>query len=433
MSDRPAWVEVVSKSATFILKREFTRREDSLMTTCFDDLRESNEFLNLLLNNISSAVLIADENLQIHQFNDFFVKLFDSSLDTFVEKSFGQVTGCINAVLENKPCGETSQCKQCILRRSLLHTILEKVPTDRMSLERIFYINGEAKQKYLEFSTRPIIYRGQKLILVIIYDVTDIEQKKIELETKQLQLDLDLEAAAGIQQTLLPAASFNTPKIKTAWRFEPCGQIGGDIFNIRHLDKNHVGLYVLDVCGHGVSAALIAVSVSQFLQSTRGHLLDAPRIETPKAVLEGLNHAFPFERFDSYFSIAYATIDHGRGILQYSCAGHPPPVLLQKGRPHELLHCSGPVIGVKDSHSYRQSERKLHRGDRIVFYTDGILESRNRQSEFFGKRRFYGALEANRDRPVQEMVDSVYDAIKTYSRGTRPDDDISLMVVEYKG
>ena len=93
------------------------------MTTRLEDLRESNEFLNLLLTNINSAVLIVDEHLNIHQFNDFFINLFDKALGTFVEKSFGQVAGCVNAVTENKPCGETSKCKDCILRKSLIQTL----------------------------------------------------------------------------------------------------------------------------------------------------------------------------------------------------------------------------------------------------------------------------------------------------------------------
>ena len=192
------------------------------MTTCLDNLHESNEFLNILLANINSAVLVVDENLQIHQFNDFFVELFDSSLDTFVEKSFGQVTGCVNAILEKKPCGQTSQCKNCILRRSLIQTLLEKVPANKTTLDRIFYINGEAKQKHLEFSTRPINYQGQELILVIIYDVTDIEEKNIELKNKQHQIEQDLKAAAAIQQSLLPNRLLDIPKIDMAWRFEPC-------------------------------------------------------------------------------------------------------------------------------------------------------------------------------------------------------------------
>lgn len=176
----------------------------------FDDLKDSNEFLNLLLKNINSAVLVVDKKFHIYQFNDFFLNLFDNALDTVVEKSFGQITGCVNSVVENRPCGETSQCKNCIFRRSLLQTLIEKTPVEKVPLKRIFYIKGEAKQKYLEFTTRRIDFEDKRLILVILYDVTDIEEKKIELEEKQKQIDQDLKAAGGIQKSLLP--SITPPK-----------------------------------------------------------------------------------------------------------------------------------------------------------------------------------------------------------------------------
>ncbi len=113
------------------------------MPTGVQDLKESVEFLNLLLDNINSAVLIADENLQIHHFNNSFLKLFANALDSDPNGAFGQMAGCVYAVKENKPCGETSQCRYCVLRKSLIETLLEKIPADRERFERTFYQNGE--------------------------------------------------------------------------------------------------------------------------------------------------------------------------------------------------------------------------------------------------------------------------------------------------
>lgn len=401
------------------------------MTICMQDLKESNDFLNLLLSNINSAVLIVDESLEIHQFNDFFVTLFDSSLDTFVEKSFGRVTGCINAVREKMPCGKTSQCGRCILRQSLIKTITDKVPADRVTLDRVFYVNNQAVQKHLEFSTRNIDYQGRRLILVIIYDVTDIEQKKIELEKKQQLIDQDLKAAAGIQKSLLPSQSPDIPHIRVAWKFEPCEQVGGDIFNIHKLNAHTLCLYMLDVCGHGVSGALIAVSVSQFLQSLRESSLRFSENHLPEAVLESLNQSFPFERFESYFSIVFATINLAEGILTYSCAGHPPPILISAAGSVERLQCRGPVIGLHADHVFCQRQRMMRPGDRVLFYTDGLLECRNPNGEFFGRKRLEAALQNFREKPVQGMIDGLYNSITRFRGNTPPDDDISLMVVEY--
>lgn len=403
------------------------------MTTCLKNLHESNEFLNTLLANINSAVLVVDENLQIHQFNDFFVELFDSSLDRFVEKSFGQVTGCVNAVVENKPCGQTSHCEACILRRSLIQTFTEKVPADKTTLERVFYVNGEAKQKYLEFTSRPIQYQGQKLVLVIIYDVTDIEEKNIELKKKQEQIEADLKAAAAIQRSLLPNALPDIPKIGIAWRFEPSGQIGGDIFNVQPLGDSSIGVYMLDVCGHGVPGALIASSVSQFLQTRRDYPAVRLRPLDPGTMVDRLNQNFPFERFESYFSIVYATIDFQRATLSHCCAGHPQPILLPHGGPVQELETSGPAIGLQSAPHFGYTSRQLAPGERLVLYTDGLVECRNSRDEMFGKKNLLDALVGHRERPLQQMVDSVYSAMKDHLSDLEPDDDISLMAVEYRG
>jgi len=402
------------------------------MKTSLGDLRESNAFLNLLLDNINSAVLIADEKLQIYQFNNFFLELFDQSDKTVAEQSFGNVTGCVNTVTENRPCGKTSVCMTCILRRSIIKTMTEKIPVDHVRLERIFYINGMPTEKYLEFSTRHIDFQGRRMILVIIYDITDIEKQKIELEEKQALLDQDLKAAAGIQKSLLPESSPSIPNIHVAWKFEPCERIGGDIFNIHFPDEKHIGFYMLDVCGHGVSAALIAVAVSQFLQNVR-ILADDAGIVPPENVLNSINRAFPFERFDSYFTIIYMTIDLFDGSLTYSCAGHPPPVLLRNDRTIEVLDQHGPIIGLSRGKPFGQARMRLQMGDRVVLYTDGILETCNPSEKRYGKNRFYKILKVHKGETAPALANAIYNSVKNFGKGKKPEDDISILVIEYTG
>jgi len=403
------------------------------MWTELEDLKESNEFLNLLLDNINSAVLIADENLQIHQFNDSFLNLFDSAAKSVLTKSFGETAGCVNAVMENKACGETSHCAQCILHRSLIQTLTDRSPVDNQPLNRVFYINGEPVQKHLQFSTRTIMYQGRKMFLIIIYDVTDIEQQKNELINKQKQLDRDLESAAAIQQSLLPARSPQIENIQIAWEFEPCEQIGGDIFNIHHMDEGKVGLYMLDVCGHGVPAALISVAVSQFLNSGDGLLGNNCELVSPDTVLNKLDQAFPFERFDSFFSIICMTLDLHQGLLTYSCAGHPPPVLARSDGALEILDHRGPSIGFGCESPIGQHTVQMQTGDKIMLYTDGVLESRNTKEDLFGKSRFYDVLKKHRHEPIRKMVDAVYAKVNEFRHQTKPDDDISILGVEYCG
>lgn len=403
------------------------------MWTELQSLKESNEFLNLLLDNINSAVLIADENLHIHQFNHSFHNLFDSATESVLESTFGDAVGCVNAILENKPCGATSKCSQCILRKSLLQNLIESAPVDNQPLNRVFYINGKPVEKHFQFSTRPITFQGRRMFLIIIYDVTAIELQKIELQKKQALINRDLASAAAIQQSLLPDRSPKIDNIQIAWRFEPCEQVGGDIFNIHNLDERNVGLYMLDVCGHGVPAALISVAVSQFLNSGDGLLGNNCELVSPDIVLNRLDEAFPFDRFDSFFSIICMTIDVAEGVLTYSSAGHPPPLLVHPTGSIEILDQRGPTIGIGSQKVLGHESIKLEAGDKIILYTDGLIDNRSPSGEIFGKARFYDILQECRREPVGKIVDTAYSCAKNFRGGAKPEDDISLLGVEYRG
>mgnify|MGYP006303814753 CR=1 FL=1 len=189
------------------------------------DLKESNEFLNLLLDNMDQAVLIVDEDFKIFQVNSYFFELFDRATDSVVDKRFGGVSGWIHSVMENKPCGEAEACKDCVLRKSVIQTLVEKVPADRIQLNRKFFINNRPVEKFMQFSTRFITYNGRKMILVVISDITEAELQKNEMQRKQAQIETDLAAAAEIQKSLLPEAVPTSERIKMAWKFEPSEEI----------------------------------------------------------------------------------------------------------------------------------------------------------------------------------------------------------------
>lgn len=401
------------------------------MTINLGDLRESNEFLNLILDNIDAAVLIADDNLQVHQVNDSFLNLFDSAGDFSDLTTFGEATGCVNAVIENKRCGATSQCANCVLQRSLVETMVEDSPVDRRPLKRIFFINGQPVQKYLQFSTRRIHYQGQIMFLVMIYDVTDIEQQRQELQTKQQLLEKDLEAAAAIQLSLLPKRAPRVESAQAAWKFRPCDQIGGDIFSIQRLDRQQIGLYMLDVCGHGVPAALISVAASQFLHSGKGLLGNNCELMSPGTVLNSLDREFPFERFDSFFTIICMTIDTASGVLTYSCAGHPAPIVLRSDGSAIELDQRGPMIGSGVAVPYDEAEYQLRPDDKLFLYTDGLVEVRDPSGQPYTKQRLVRTLKNNRQMAITALLEAAYADAATFWQGATPDDDISLLGVEY--
>lgn len=285
--------------------------------------------------------------------------------------------------------------------------------------------------------------------LVFKYSTAEKKLKQLnqELLEKQKRLDEDLAAAAEIQKSLLPLMIDTAENLEVAWKFEPCEHMGGDIFNLFKLDEDHWGIYMLDVSGHGVQAAMVTVSVSQFLQPNSGHLFTgkagkastSQEFKTPSAVLAALNSEFPFERFNNFFTITYMIVNTRTGDLIYSNAGHPHSILLRKDGKMELLKSGGAAIGVGDlplldgkENRYAEGRVQLTLGDKLFIYTDGIVDYQNPQGEFYGTDRFYQTLEALQGDPVRGIVEKAIRLLRDFGHWAEPLDDITLLGLELK-
>lgn len=263
-----------------------------------------------------------------------------------------------------------------------------------------------------------------------------------ELIEKERRLEIDLKAAAEIQKSLLPQNTFVVEDLEIAWKFEPCEHMGGDIFNIFQIDSEHLGIYMLDVSGHGVPAAMITVSVSQFLQQNIVHLLkdkENSSLMAPAQVLNALDKEFPFERFNNFFSITYVIINTKTGDTIYSNAGHPYPILLCKNNTMELLNKKGPIIGMGDLNfiddrkiGFEEGHLKIKPGDKLFIYTDGIVEYQNHNGEFYGDDRFYRNLKMLKNESVHNIIDQCLRSLMEFGNNTRPQDDITLLGLELK-
>ena len=259
------------------------------------------------------------------------------------------------------------------------------------------------------------------------------------LKEKKDNLDRDLEAAAGIQRTLLPQDALDTRALRVAWKFQPCEQIGGDIFNMMRLDPSHYAFYILDVSGHGVPSALVTVSVSQMLRPDSGTVIrpggangNGHEIVSPSQVLAHLDREYPMERFDKFFSIVYMVVDVRDGTTYYSSAGHPAPLLVGADGSFARLDKRGPIIGQGSGLPFEEGRQPLKPGDRIVLRTDGVTEHRNEEGEPYGDARLQRALTQLAGLPIEAMLDGVMENVMSFGKQALTD-DVSLMGIEYRG
>ncbi|MBK8598561.1 MAG: SpoIIE family protein phosphatase [Holophagales bacterium] len=252
-----------------------------------------------------------------------------------------------------------------------------------------------------------------------------------ELTDRQQRIDDDLRAAAEIQRTLLPRTGAAAPRLAFEWLFEPCATIGGDIFDVVSLGAGRTAIYVLDVSGHGVPAALVTVSVSQSLAPMSGIILDARGEPSPPSeVLARLDAEYPFERFDMFFTMAYLTFDAATGVLRYASAGHPPPLLLRPGKRPQPLEEGGTIVGLGVGTTFDEGSVVLAPGDRLALCTDGVLETASPAGELFGGERLDDVLVKGAGLALSGLRDLIGREVSVYGAGLPARDDVSLLLVE---
>jgi len=153
-------------------------------------LKESAIFLNLLFDNVTSAVYLVDKSVTVRNFNDSFRTLFQKSDDKLLGQLCGNALGCSFAVEESKDCGSTTNCDKCTLRNSILKAVTQNVPTYKEILIKDFYIKGEKITKYFQFSTKELVYNSETMIMVIIDDISALKVTEIQLQEKNEKLNL---------------------------------------------------------------------------------------------------------------------------------------------------------------------------------------------------------------------------------------------------
>lgn len=260
------------------------------------------------------------------------------------------------------------------------------------------------------------------------------------LADANFKMKRDLDSAAQIQQAFLPSRHLNIPDVGIAWHYAPCTELAGDMLNVLSLDKDHVGVYVLDVSGHGVQAALLAVSVCRYLSNTQDPSSivwqrPAPsedyQLRSPPEVMRELNSRMTTQSLsEQYFTLFYGILNHRTGEFRYSVAGHPAPAHISDQGDVSFLPGSGLPIGIVET-DYDEYRLRLNPGERLVFFSDGLTDCMNPAHELFGGDRCAKVLTRTRHQPLDSVVSQVLDELHTWRESEPIHDDISLVALEF--
>lgn len=243
------------------------------------------------------------------------------------------------------------------------------------------------------------------------------------LERSQAALAAELAEAAQYVRSLLPAPLDGG--IATAWEFVSSTSLGGDGFGYFDIDAEHFAMFLLDVCGHGVGAALLSVSAMNALTA---QTLPDVDFRAPARVLAGLNDAFAMEKHNNmYFTIWYGVLHRPTRTVRYSSAGHPPAVVVADGAAPERLRTEAMPIGTWPDAVFPEGTTTLPPAARLYLFSDGAYELTRPDGTLMRYDEFVAVLAARAEPSGPSRIAAVIDAARTVQRAPHFEDDVSLL------
>jgi len=268
-------------------------------------------------------------------------------------------------------------------------------------------------------------------------------ENRVTERTRQLrdhteQLQTDLLMAGEMQRAFLPQHDPTFPHgappeqsaLRFAHRFLPAGPVGGDLFNVVALSDTAAGLFIGDVTGHDVRAALVTAMLRTLVEDL------APSHRDPGALLTALNRkllpVFQTTGSQMFTTAVYLVADVAAGQLRYSCAGHPWPIHAsrRRGTVTRLAGPLGPALGLLPEAQYGCGAAELAATDLVLAFTDGLCEIHDASQQEYGERRVFAAVQNRLRVPLDQLLDELLVDAQQFAGSGRFADDVCLLGVE---
>ena len=270
-------------------------------------------------------------------------------------------------------------------------------------------------------------------VMGVCTDITELKQTLDRLEERERVMNRELELAQSIHRALIPAKRPQLAGYEFGLVFVPWGGLGGDYFEFFENDKkDQLGVIFADICGHGVSAALLSsifcVIVDDVLKKT----------DPPAALFFEMNkrteNIFPEGTFASTF---YASFDNKTNTMTYVKASQEPAIIFRSGQPAEVIEKGGPALGLLpnemlDDQSYQEHSLTLQKGDTVLLYTDGLIEVENTEGNMLDTKDLIDWVEEDLHLPPQELVEKLYERATTHAGTTDLPDDVAVLAIRVK-
>lgn len=253
-------------------------------------------------------------------------------------------------------------------------------------------------------------------------------KKAAEEQKKFIAVKQELEIARNIQLSILPGTLPQLEGLSIRAKYEPMMEVGGDFYDFLQIDDNRIGILIADVTGHGVAAALISSMVKI------AFYMSHDRMDDPAALLSKINASLFEHIYGRFITAFYIFIDLKEMKAVFSNAAHWP-IYIQNRYTGDLseLTIRGRLIGISREENYRNQSVNLAKGDRIVLYTDGLIEERDSKGELLGEERFMDLIKESSSKLPSRLIDEVFITLYNWSgrfNSEGLEDDATMIVVD---
>jgi serine phosphatase RsbU (regulator of sigma subunit) len=303
---------------------------------------------------------------------------------------------------------------------ALVLTVVEELSGLRAKNQRMADIQHNlTRQRQTELEAANELYQKQAL-----------ELKRVlgELENRNQKIVEELELAGELQKSLLPREFPRDVALEFSHKYLPASYVSGDFFDVIPLGKGRAGIIVADVSGHGVAPAFLTTMFKGIFKA------NAAECDSPATVMTRVNREMCSAlRSEHYLTAFYAIVDTERMECRYSNAGHPRQLILRTDGAAEEITSEGFFIGMFEGTEYGEETSPLDPGDKLLLYTDGVIEVANVRGEQFGRDGILRVAAEHAEAGPEELSAALFQELLSHLGEASFPDDVTILVAQVLG
>jgi phosphoserine phosphatase RsbU/P len=267
--------------------------------------------------------------------------------------------------------------------------------------------------------------------------MTENLERLLAVAKEKERLQAEIEIAREVQEQLYPKTAPTLKTLRVTGMCQPARMVSGDYFDYQALPDNKLAVAIGDVAGKGISAALLMATIQSAMRMELRTSLEPTaqasvavngfRLSTARLVSDLNKQLYATTSPEKFATFCLALYDDETGLMTYTNAGHPPPILIRDGEATRF-DVNGTVVGAFPLSPYDESQIQLRSGDLLICYTDGITEPENEYGEMFGEERLVELIAKNAERQDSHIIETLMDSVRHWTTSSELSDDMTVVL-----